>query len=109
MNLPRPSGNSFNRELRRGTFFNNENISHITTPLRNGIGIVFNPVRKLAASRVLDFVPVMGNDCSEILYKFADVFVVACTPPDSSGPRPARFSTHSKPSLILPANRHRDR
>jgi len=46
---------------------------------------VFNPVRKLAASKVLDFVPVMGNDCSANLYNFADVFVVAVTPPDKSG------------------------
>lgn len=73
-------------QLQISKLYDVETMSRLQGKINSKSFFVLNPVRKLAASRVLDFVPIMGNDCAEIIYKtFADVFVVAVTPPDKNG------------------------
>ncbi len=44
-----------------------------------------NPVRKIGASKVTDFIPVMSEDCTQVITSQANVFTLMCTPPNAQG------------------------
>lgn len=44
-----------------------------------------NPVRKIGASKVTDFIPVMAEDCTQVITKRASVFTLQVCPPNENG------------------------
>jgi 4-hydroxybutyrate CoA-transferase len=44
-----------------------------------------NPVRKIGAKKITDFIPVMAEDCTQVITSRATVFTFMCTPPNDRG------------------------
>lgn len=73
-------------QVRPSKFYDVDTMSKLQGRINSKSLFVLNPARKISQSKVLDFVPIMGSDCAETIYKhFADVFAVMVTPPDKNG------------------------
>lgn len=72
-------------QLRPSKIYDVDTMTNLQGQINSKSFFVFNPARKLSQSKVLDFIPCMGNDCAEIIYKRCDVFAVMVTPPDKNG------------------------
>lgn len=62
-----------------------ETMSKLQGKVNSKAFFVLNPGRKISAAKILDFVPVMGNDCTQTISNYADIFAVMVTPPDEHG------------------------
>ncbi|NLO20941.1 MAG: acetyl-CoA hydrolase/transferase family protein [Syntrophomonadaceae bacterium] len=72
-------------QVRPSKLYDVETMSKLQGRINSKSFFVLATARKISQSKILDFIPVMGSDCAEIIYNWADVFAVMVSPPDKNG------------------------